>query len=40
MGGHLAILGGFRADNGLDYFDLSDFDEAALAHPTRSWDDS
>ena len=32
---HLENFGSFRGDNGLAYFDLNDFDEAALAPVTR-----
>ena len=31
---HLENFGSYRGDNGLAYFDLNDFDEAALAPPT------
>ncbi len=33
---HLENLGSFKGDNGLAYFDMNDFDEAALA--PASWD--
>src|SRR5262252_6875383 len=32
---HLENFGSYRGDNGLSYFDLNDFDEAALAPATR-----
>jgi uncharacterized protein (DUF2252 family) len=32
---HLENFGSYRGDNGLTYFDLNDFDEAALAPATR-----